>query len=147
MPEPLLIDTNVIIRHLTNDAPELAERARAIWKQVEAGTQTVETFESVIVEAVQVLFSRVAYHLTRAEVQRLLVSLLGLPGFKVARKRLLLRALDLFVTFPALDFVDVLAVAYAEHRSEKTITSFDRAFDCLPSINRFEPPALRSSDD
>ena len=55
MPRP--VDTNIIIRHITRDDPQLAQRARVFLQQVESGTEEVLLTEGVLVEAVQVLSS------------------------------------------------------------------------------------------
>jgi len=137
MPPPL--DTNVIIRDLTQDEPQLSQRAHAFLKRVEAGTETVLLTEGVLVEAVQVLSSRVLYNRPRPEIRQRLAAIVNLRGVRLSNKRLYLRALDLYATSPALDFVDALLVVFAEREHPPTVVSFDQDFDHVPSIRRQEP--------
>src|SRR5918911_916017 len=107
------LDTNLIIRYLTKENPDQAQRAYRIFQQLETGALTTTTCEGVIVEAVQVLSSKALYNLPRQEIRRHLSTILQLRGLKLANKRTYLRALDLYAT-TNLDFVDVLIVAHME---------------------------------
>ena len=62
-----------------------------------------------------------------------------LKGFKLGgRRRILLRALDLFAT-PAIDFEDASTIAQLERAGLTTILDCDRHFDRVPSVQRREP--------
>jgi predicted nucleic acid-binding protein len=132
------LDTNVIIRHITADDPALAPRARAFLRQVETGAEQVELPEAVILEAVQVLSSRVTYNRPRAEIAHALATIIRLRGVQRKFKRRSLRALDLYAS-TTLDFVDALLVAYAEHRTPPVVVSYDQDFDTIPGIQRRAP--------
>lgn len=132
------LDTNVVLRHITQDNPQQAQQARALLRQVEAGTLTITTCEGVIVEIVQVLSSRTLYNLPRAEIRTHLGTILTLRGLKLPHKRAYLRALDLYATHPFLDFVDALNVAHMERAKIRTIWSFDRDFDRINAVTRRE---------
>ena len=140
MPPPL--DTNIIIRHITQDDPELSPRARAFLTRLETGEAEAQLTEVVLLEAVQVLSSRVLYNLPRAEIARDLAVIIRLRGVRLPTKARSLRALELYAATPALDFVDALLVAYAERQTPAAIVSFDQDFDRVPGITRQEPPAL-----
>ena len=132
------LDTNVILRFVTQDAPEQAERAYRLFQQLASGAMKVTTSEAVIVEAVQVLSSKVLYNLPRQEIRTHLSSILGLRGLTMLHKRTYLRALDLYAT-TNVDFVDGLNVAHMERAKITNIVSFDRDFDHIPGIQRIEP--------
>jgi predicted nucleic acid-binding protein len=51
----------------------------------------------------------------------------------------MLRALDLYSTYPNLDFEDCLTVAQVEQQKIATLMSYDRGFDRMPTIRREEP--------
>ncbi len=139
--DSLFLDTNIIIRYLTQDDADKAERSRALLKQVEAGELTLITSESIVVEIVQVLSSKVLYNQPRATVARHLSVIVALAKLKLANKRTIVRALDLWVNAPAsVDFVDALSVAHMERQQIATIASFDRDFDRFAQINHYEPP-------
>ncbi len=132
------IDANVLLRFLTGDAPESAERCRALFQRVEQGDEAVTTCEAVIAEVVYVLASAKLYGLPRAQILALLRPLLILRGFHLPQRSIVLRALDLFASQPRLDIADALLAAHAEARGA-TVTSFDRDLDRVPGIRRLEP--------
>ncbi|MBX5491920.1 MAG: PIN domain-containing protein [Chloroflexi bacterium] len=138
MPPLDYLDTNVFIRHITQDDPRMGQQARALFKQLEAGQATATTCEGVIVEAVQVLSSRALYNLPRPLIRQHLSNLLSLRGLRLPRKGVYLRALDLYAT-SALDFVDALIVAHMERDRSSAVISFDQDFDRLPQVTRRQP--------
>src|SRR5712692_5721474 len=93
----VFLDTNPIIRYLTQDNPDQAARARGLFEQAARGEVTLYVSESVVVEVVNVLSSRVTYHLPRHEVARHLGNIFSLRGFKIPTKQSYQRALDLWV--------------------------------------------------
>ena len=137
MPPPL--DTNILIRHITQDDARLGARARAFLHQVETGAEQVLLSEAVLVEAVQVLSSRVLYNLPRLEIARDLAIIIRLRGIRLPHKQRYLRALALYAGSPRLDFVDALLVAYAEAQTPASVVSFDRDFDHVSGTSRREP--------
>jgi len=138
MPLPFL-DTNLIIRYLTQDDPDQSQRAKQILDQVAAGTLQVTTSETIIGEIVFVLSSKALYNLPRDEIRRHLTNILSMKGLRLPYKRMYLRALDLYTTNPKLDFADALSVAHMERQKLSTILSFDEDFDGIPGITREEP--------
>jgi predicted nucleic acid-binding protein len=138
MPPLEYLDTNVFIRHITQDNPQMAEQAHRLFKQLEDGRATATTCEGVIVEAVQVLSSRALYHLPRPDIRRHLSNLLAVKGLRLPRKRVYLRALDLYAT-SSLDFVDALIVAHMQRDRSSVVISFDRDFDRVAQLTRREP--------
>ena len=136
--ETLFLDTNVVIRYVTNDDPGMAQRSRDLLKQAELGSLALIVSESVVVEVVQVLSSPKLYNLPRERVAQTVSAILGLRGLKTLGKQTLLRALDLWAT-ASVDFVDALSVAQMERQKIGTIASFDRDFDRFPRITRREP--------
>jgi|SRR4051794_30103158 predicted nucleic acid-binding protein len=136
--ETVFLDTNVVIRYLTNDDRERARRARRLLRQAEQGTLTLVTSEAIIVEVVRILNLPTHYDLPRRQVAAIVTTLLGLPGLEVPVKGTYLRALELWVD-TTVDFVDALSVAHMEHQAIATIASFDRDFDRFPQIARREP--------
>lgn len=136
----VFLDTNPIIRYLTQDNPDQAAGARALFEQAARGDVTLYVSESVVVEVVNVLSSRVTYHLPRPEVQRHLGNIFSLKGFKIPAKQTYRRALELWVNTPQVrDIVDVLSVSQAERLKIPTVASFDEDFDRFPTIKRLEP--------
>jgi len=129
------LDTNLI----TRDDPQLAQQAHAFLTRVETGAETVRLTEGVLVEAVQVLSSKTLYNRPRAEIRERLTAIIDLAGVELADKPRYLRALELYATTPALDFVDALLVAYAEAEPPAEVVSFDQDFDRAPTVTRKQP--------
>jgi len=57
----------------------------------------------------------------------------------------MLRALDLYSTYPHLDFEDCLTVAQIEQQGIATLASYDQGFDRVPGLTREEPRAPDAS--
>ena len=132
------VDTNVFVRHLTNDDAGQAERARRIFAEVEAGSRRVTTSEAILAEVVYVLTSKTLYNASRRQVRQLLAPILGLRRFKLHNKTSYLEALDLFAEIRSLSFPDAIAVAHAR-RTDVRIVSFDKGFDRIAGVTREEP--------
>jgi predicted nucleic acid-binding protein len=133
------VDTNIFIRYLTRDDPVKSAACFAFFKDVRDDKIEATTCEAVISEVVYVLASRVSYQLTRADIRARLTPVLGLRGLKLPQRRVYLRALDLYVAHPSLDFEDALCVAHMEPDGIGDIASHDRDFDRVPGIARHEP--------
>jgi uncharacterized protein len=134
----LFLDTNILIRYLTQDNPDQGRRAYAILQQVEVGTLHVTTSEAVITEVVYILSSKALYNVARPVIRTRLTAIIGLRGLHMRYKRTYLRALDIYAG-TNVDFVDALSVAQMERAKITTILSFDHDFDRIPGITRQEP--------
>ena len=55
------------------------------------------------------------------------------------RRHVCLRGLDVYASFPSLDFEDALAVAHMEQLGISRIVSYDRDFDRVAGVRRTEP--------
>ncbi len=133
------VDTNVFLRHLTGDDPRKAQACFQLLQKAQRNEITLTTSEAVIAEVVYVLSSsKQIYTLTRAEIRSRLYPLLSIPGLKLPRRKMYLRALDLYASYP-LDFEDALIVAQMEHQKMKEVYSYDREFDRVPGVTRLEP--------
>ena len=136
------LDTNLIIRYLTKDDLEKAERAYAFLQAVETGAEEVTTTEAVIAEVIYVLSSKQMYHYPREEIVKRLLPVLQLKGLRLTHKKLYIEALMLYAQ-RNIDFVDVLIVVKMKHAGISTLVSFDRDFDDFPNIMREEPPPTK----
>lgn len=127
----VFLDTNVLVRHFTNDPPDLAARARA-YLRLTGGLFLVDL---VVAEVVYVLESY--YEAPRETVARHVRSALGSPRIDVADASLLWRALELY-EFERLDFPEAYLAALAE-ATGASVASFDRSLDRVETIERVEP--------
>lgn len=132
------IDTDVIVRFITGDDPAKMRAAADLFADVEAGRLTLACPVTTIADAVYVLTSRQLYALDRALVTSTLKALLDLSHFRVADRRSVRRALDIFAQ-TRLDFGDAMLVAAMEVAGVAVLYSYDRDFDRLPQVTRREP--------
>lgn len=132
------VDTDVIIRLLTNDDPIKQQAARALFEQVEWGDVTLAAPDTVIADAVFVLHSPRLYNKSRAEIQALLTPLVRLPHFRVQNRRVVLRALAIYGESSS-GFGDAMLRAAMEIAGATSLYSYDRGFDRYPGITRYEP--------
>jgi predicted nucleic-acid-binding protein len=127
-----LLDTNVLIRHLTGDPPAQAKRATTFLQ----GSDELILTDLVLAEMVYVLES--FYEVRREEVADMARSLLALPTIIAGDHDLLLRAVELYEVM-RLDFAEAYLVAMAELSGVNRVASFDRQIDRVKSVKRVEP--------
>lgn len=136
---PAFLDTNIFIRQFVQDDRRKAERCRRLFESLAEPGPAATTSESVLAEVMYVLTSPRIYHVPRAAARALLLSALGLPGLALRDRSVYIRALDLFLEHPALDFEGALSAAHVEQGGLPTLVSYDHDFDRIPSVNRSEP--------
>lgn len=139
----IFLDANYVLRYLVQpDSPENAARqdlAASLFEAIERGEEVATTSEAVLAEVAFVLASKRQYRLPAAEIASYLAPIIRLSGLKLprGRKRLYLRALDIWAEHPVLGFVDALTAAMVEG-SQWRLASFDADFDSLPNIRRWQ---------
>lgn len=144
MSDPV-VDTDVIVRLVTGDEPVKQAAAYELFRQVRAGRLTLQAPVTVIADAVHVLSSPRLYDLPRKRIVALLRPIVLLPGFHLAERRVILRALELYELHPALRFGDVMIVATMETTGASVVYSYDRHFGRFSGITRLELPPVRSN--
>ncbi|MDA8068277.1 MAG: PIN domain-containing protein [Actinomycetota bacterium] len=126
------MDTNVLIRHLTGDPPEMAARATAALADADELLLT----DVVLAECVYGLES--FYEVGRDEVAGLMCAAIALPAIKTIDSTTLLRALEV-CEVERLDVAEAYPVAQAETTGVSEVMSVDRSIDRLTTITRREP--------
>lgn len=129
------VDTNLLIRHLSGDPPEMAERATAYLRQASELLLT----DLVVAETVYVLES--FHEAPREEVAEAVRSLLAFDSIVCVDPALLLRAIEVYET-DRVDFAEAYLVACAETTGVGRVASFDRSIDRVGTVERVEPPAV-----
>jgi predicted nucleic acid-binding protein len=126
------VDTNIIIRHLTGDPPDMAAPATALLNSAD------QLFlpDLVVAEIVYVLES--FYNVAVEEVARLVRSVVAFSPIRTLDPALLLRSIEVYETH-RIDFAEAYLVASAEATGVTDIVSFDRSIDRVPTITRIEP--------
>ncbi len=133
------LDTNIFVRLLAADDEKKTDACFRLFQRIQRGEESVTTAEVIIAEVVYVLSSPSLYRLSHEEISSRLAPLLSLRSLKLRNKRTYLRALDLYATYPSLDFEDALSAAHMERQGISEIVTYDRDFDRLPGIKRIEP--------
>ncbi|OIN78145.1 PIN domain-containing protein [Mycobacterium malmoense] len=130
-----IIDTNVLVRHLTGDPPEMAARATAY---LETERELLLT-DLIVAETVYVLES--FYQAPRSQVAQAMRSLIAFDSMVCVDPALLLRAIEVYET-DRIDFAEAYLVACAESTGISEIASYDRSIDRITTIRRIEPPPV-----
>lgn len=115
------VDTNVVLRHLLSDHPELSPRAHAFWEEVRDGRTDAMLTEGVLMEAVYVLTK--FYKVPRPIVVEQLDRILRYAGLAQEPPGFFAQALLLF-SQSTMDFVDCLLVV-RERSGTGGVFSFD----------------------
>ena len=129
------VDTNVLVRHLTGDPPDMAARATAY-----LGTEReLLLTDLVVAQTVYVLES--FYETPRDQVAQAVRSLVAFASILCVDRALLLRAIEVYET-DRIDFAEAYLVACAESTGVSKVVSFDRSIDRINTIERIEPPPV-----
>ena len=126
------VDTNVLVRHLTGDPPEIAARATAYL----ATEPELLVADLIVAETVYVLES--FYEAPRPQIAAAMRSLLAFESVVTIDPAMLLRAIEVY-ELDRPDFAEAYLVAAAETSGVTRIASFDRAIDRVAGIERVEP--------
>ena len=129
-----LADTNIFIALLAGPSHVLHEAALALFRRVAEGGLVLHVTPVVVAELVYACRSvlrwdreSVAGHLTR---------LLSADGLQVREGDVLIAALQLFRSQPAMDFPDAYLAASALLDGPPTVASFDRDYDAVAGLQR-----------
>jgi predicted nucleic acid-binding protein len=128
------LDTNVIVRHLTGDPPEMARKAAAFL----AAADELLLADLIVAETVYVLES--FYEVPRERVAELVRAVLAFPPVKVIDNRLLLRAVEIY-EINRLDFAEAYLVAAAEVSGVGVVASFDKSVSRIGTVRHVIPGA------
>lgn len=126
------VDTNILIRHLTGDPQEMAERATRYL----ATERDLLLADLVVAETIYVLES--FYEAPRSQVAEAIRSLIAFDSIVCVDPALLRRAIEVYET-DRLDFAEAYLVASAESAEVGRVASFDRAIDRVDTVERIEP--------
>lgn len=131
----VFVDTNVILRYLTNDVAPLAKRAKEWFQKAAEGKYNAVVLHITLVEALFLLEHWYKQE-KRASVEQLLL-FISPDWVIVPSKHAAEEALDAYKE-TTIDFLDLLTRTLAEEGGAK-IVSFDKHFDRLDPSVRVEP--------
>jgi predicted nucleic acid-binding protein len=126
-----LVDTNVLVRFFTGDPPEMAERARALVAQADAGKIVLQIPSLIVAETIYTLESY--YEMPKAEVCEKLQIFLRCGGISPLEPDIIADAINRYRNL-SVHFADAYLAAIAVQ--EKTpVWSFDEDFAKFKDIN------------
>jgi predicted nucleic acid-binding protein len=125
-----IVDTNIIVRYLVQDAPKHAAAANSLFDACDRGEVTLVVLPAVAAECVFVLES--FYEHPRSAIAEVLGSLLASPGMELIDLAIHLDALDRYRN-SKLHFVDCMIAATAAG-NDVPVATFDREFKRFPDV-------------
>ena len=127
-----LLDTNVIVRHLTGEPSDQAEAATRFL----AGADQLVLTDVIAAETVYVLDS--VYGASRRQIATALRALIAMDAVETEHPSVLLRSIDLYQG-ANMDFADAYLVAYGESQGIEAVASFDKGISKAKTVRRIEP--------
>lgn len=118
-----VIDTNLLVRYLTEDDPDKAQSVETLLIKAGKGEIKIVIPSVIIAELVWVLESY--YKMEAGKISQLVGSILNTPGIDTQDKNILREALKIYEN-KGTDFVDAWIVEFARERNIKTIYTFDK---------------------
>jgi predicted nucleic-acid-binding protein len=132
-----VIDTNLLVRFLTEDDPEKAKAVETLLGKAGKGEMKILIPSVVIAELVWVLKS--FYEMEAAEISELVGAVLNTPGLDTQDRSILREALKTFER-KGIDFVDAWILEFARERNIKTIYTFDKKHFKETDLRIASPP-------
>lgn len=131
-----VIDTNLLVRYLTEDDPDKAQSVETLLIKAGKGEIKIVIPSVIIAELIWVLESY--YKMETGEISQLVGSILNTPGIDTQDKNILREALKIYEK-KGTDFVDAWIVEFARERNIKTIYTFDKKHFKETDLNIFLP--------
>jgi uncharacterized protein len=133
----IFVDTNIFLRFLTNDVPDMATAAEALFRRAAAGEVALVTNAIVLAELVWVLESY--YHLARADVQERAMAVACMDGLVLPDADVVVDALLAYAE-SNVDFIDAYNVCWMRQRGLKRVVTFDeKHYSRLEEIDVLTP--------
>lgn len=132
-----VVDTNLLVRYLTEDDPVKAKAVDDLLARAEQGRERLLVPSVVVAELVWVLESY--YKMGTEQVAELVGAMLSTPGLEVQDAPLLRAALVTYLT-DKVDFIDAWIMEFAKSRKVDRVYTFDkRHFKEIGSFKVVQP--------
>lgn len=119
----VVIDTNLLVRYLTEDDPQKAKAVERLLDKAEKNEIRIVVPSIVIAELVWVLES--FYRMKASEIADLVEALLSTPGVETTEKSIIASALRLYRN-KNKDLIDAWIAAFAKDKGINIIYTFDK---------------------
>ncbi|MCF8056234.1 MAG: type II toxin-antitoxin system VapC family toxin [Desulfocapsa sp.] len=131
------LDTNIILRYLTNDDPIKADRVEQLLQKAASGKILLVTTEMVMAEIVWVLESY--YEVARDKIADHVRAILATDGLETINGDLVRQALQYYGE-DNLDFIDGYIAAVMQKKGITDVFSYDKKhLSRVKNVNRKEP--------
>ncbi len=132
------IDANILLRYLTNDIPEQADRVAQLLQKASDGELQLVTNAMVMAEVVWVLES--VYKLPRPMIQEIVLTILNTPGLSIPRADMMSQAITWYAE-KNVDFIDAYNAAWMLEEEITHIFTFDQKhFRRFSELTALLPP-------
>ena len=119
----VVIDTNLLVRYLTDDEPQKAKAVDTLLNRANKGELKILIPSVVVAELVWVLES--FYKMAADEITELVDAILNTPGVDIQDKPIIKAALKLYSS-KEIDLVDAWIIEFAKTKGAKRIYTFDK---------------------
>ena len=123
MVDRVVIDTNLLVRYLTEDDLQKAKAVDNLLSRAEKGEVHILVPSIVIAELVWVLES--FYKLNAHKITELVEALLNTSGVEITEKSIIASALKHYLN-KKIDFVDAWIIEFSKGKGVKRIYTFDK---------------------
>jgi predicted nucleic acid-binding protein len=127
-----IVDANILLRYLTNEPREQAERAAVLLESAQALGVTLVVAPLTLADVVCVLES--AYQWDRRTLVNGLLQFMTASALQFLEADVVDWALCWYRDLPGLDFADAYVAALAAYRGHGNVMSFDRDLYRVPGI-------------
>lgn len=125
------VDTNILLRFLTNDLPEQADKASMLMQRIQSGRETVEL--SILAAAEIVWTLERFYKLSKSNVASKMSSILKLKSLRISNKNIFLEALSLYAE-KNISFTDAYIAIQMKRAGSSELYTFDKEFDRVEHV-------------
>lgn len=133
-----VVDTNILVRFLTQDDTELSARATAFFLDVASGSISVLLPDAIVFETVFTLER--PYKVARAEIAEGLLGVLQLKNVDCSSRDTFRDVFALYVAHRALSFVDCYLAVLASTEGIDCVATFDTKLANHLGIRRMTSP-------
>jgi predicted nucleic acid-binding protein len=136
----ILIDSNILARHLLQDLPDHSARSTRLFQRAVEGEVELFIPATVVAEISWLLIRQRG--VPRHDVADALTALFQVGGIVVENAQAVASALRFLKSSSGLSFVDCYHLALAEELGMRQIYSFDKRMSRYPGVDRIEPEPM-----
>ncbi len=130
------LDANILLRFLTNDVPEQAERCEKLLEEIQDGNILVFLSDITLADVIWTLEKY--YKLPREDIRLAMNRIIELKGLQLSNKSQALAALDIYVE-KNIDWTDAFMAVQLISKGIQEIYTFDKHFKRIGTLKKIEP--------